>query len=400
MKHLARIGVFVLLAVLASKAAAGPPNVVIRTPSMARLAREGTKFTQAYACAVCSPTRVSLMTGLNAARHRVTNWTLRRGASNDGRHERLEFPPWNVNGMSPVAGVERTVHARALPDFLREAGYRTIHVGKAHFGAIGTPAESPIAIGFDVNVAGHAAGAPGSYYGTHDFSGRLRRGKPDGPRTWDVPGLEAYHGRDVNLTEALTIEAIREMEKAILADAPFFLYLAHYTVHAPIMPDRRFAGGYVGLDRREAAYASLIEAMDESLGDVLDALDANGVAENTVVLFMSDNGGLSAQARGGEPHTHNRPLSSGKGSVGQGQRAGGRHARADDRPLAGRDGAGFRLPDAGHHRGLLPDRAGDRRRHRRGTGRRRDRRGELRVATARRGRRGGCDARPPLALPE
>ena len=83
------------------------------------------KFTHAYACSVCSPTRVSLMTGLNAARHRVTNWTLRRNASNDRRHPTLTFPKWNVNGLSPEAEVERTIHAKALPAFLREAGYRT-----------------------------------------------------------------------------------------------------------------------------------------------------------------------------------------------------------------------------------------------------------------------------------
>ncbi|MFK7736200.1 MAG: GDSL-type esterase/lipase family protein, partial [Pirellulaceae bacterium] len=114
-----------------------------QTPNMEKLARAGMKFTQAYACSVCSPTRVSLMTGLNAARHRVTNWTLRKNASNDRKHPRLEFPKWNVNGLSPVAGVERTIHAKALPAFLRDAGYFTIHCGKAHFGAIGTPGSDP-----------------------------------------------------------------------------------------------------------------------------------------------------------------------------------------------------------------------------------------------------------------
>ena len=114
-----------------------------RTPHMEQLAKVGMKFTQAYACSVCSPTRVSLMTGLNAARHRVTNWTLKKNASNDRHHPRLDFPQWNVNGLSPEPGVERTVHAKALPAFLRDADYRTIHVGKAHFGAIGTPGSDP-----------------------------------------------------------------------------------------------------------------------------------------------------------------------------------------------------------------------------------------------------------------
>ena len=137
-----------------------PFNRRYRTPNMERLAADGMKFTQAYACSVCSPTRVSLMTGLNAARHRVTNWTLRKNAGNDRKHSALEFPLWNVNGLSPRPGLERTVHAVALPAALKEAGYRTIHAGKAHFGAVGTPGEDPGNIGFDVNIAGHAAGGP------------------------------------------------------------------------------------------------------------------------------------------------------------------------------------------------------------------------------------------------
>ena len=102
-------------------------NQRYQTPNMEKLARAAMKFTQAYACSVCSPTRVSLMTGLNAARHRVKNWTLRKNASNDRKHPRLEFPQWNVNGLSPVAGVERTLHAKALPAFLRDAGYLGKH---------------------------------------------------------------------------------------------------------------------------------------------------------------------------------------------------------------------------------------------------------------------------------
>ena len=140
-----------------------PLNRRYRTPNMERLAASGLKFTQAYACSVCSPTRVSLMTGLNAARHRVTNWTLKKNATNDRPHPTLKFPKWNMNGLCPNPGVEGTVHAKALPAFLKEAGYHTIHVGKAHFGATGTAGADPRGIGFDVNIGGHAAGGPGSY---------------------------------------------------------------------------------------------------------------------------------------------------------------------------------------------------------------------------------------------
>jgi arylsulfatase A-like enzyme len=283
---------------------------------MAKLAAEGMKFTQAYASSVCSPTRVSLMTGLNAARHRVTNWTLRKNAGNDRRHPTLEFPAWNVNGLSPDPGIERTVHAVPLPTLMQKAGYRTIHVGKAHFGAIGTPGADPRNVGFDVNIGGHAAGGPGSYLGEQNFSAAWRKGD----RVWDVPHLESYHGKDVFLTEALTIEANQAVDQAVADGKPFFLYLAHYAVHVPFAPDHRFYQKYVdaGLDPIEAMYAAMVEGMDKSLGDVLDNVRRHGLSERTIVLFMSDNGGLSASGRGGTPHTHNRPLSSGKGSAHEG----------------------------------------------------------------------------------
>ncbi len=287
-----------------------------RTPHMEQLAKAGMKFTQAYACSVCSPTRVSLMTGLNAARHRVTNWTLRKNASNDRRHPQLDFPQWNVNGLSPEPGIERTVHAKALPAFLRDAGYRTIHVGKAHFGAIGTPGSDPGNIGFDVNIAGHAAGGPGSFLGEQNFSAAWRKGD----RVWDVPGLEAYHGQDVFLTEALTVEANKAVDQVVADGKPFFLYMSHYAVHAPFAIDSRFYQQYrdAGLDHTEAMYAAMVEGMDKSLGDILANVARHGLTDDTIVLFMSDNGGLSAEGRGGTPHTHNWPLSSGKGSAHEG----------------------------------------------------------------------------------
>lgn len=292
-------------------------NDIYETPSMERLAREGMKFTQAYATPVCSPTRVSLMTGMNAARHRVTNWTLEKDSLKrmEINHKTLSFPEWNVNGLSPVAGISKSVYANPLPQMLHDEGYFTIHAGKAHLGAIGTPGADPKNLGFDVNIAGHAAGAPESYLGTENFG----NGK-EGKEVWAVPGLEKYHGEDIFLTEAITREALTAMDSAVVAQRPFFLYMSHYAVHTPIMADGRFFEKYLekGLDSIEAKYASLIEGMDKSLGDIMDYLEEKEVAKNTIVLFMSDNGGLSAHARGGEQHTHNKPLSSGKGSVHEG----------------------------------------------------------------------------------
>lgn len=264
-----------------------------KTPNMERLAAEGMKFTQAYASAVCSPTRVSALTGMNVARHRVTNWTLRKNVSPDNKHKFLQPPAWNLNGICAEAGVERTMQVTPLPALLRAAGYRTIHVGKAHFGAKGTPGEEPLNLGFDVNIAGHAAGGPGSYWGEKNFSAAWRTKPPE--HIWDVPGLEAYHGKDIFLTEALTLEAIKVVEKSVAEKKPFYLYMAHYAIHAPWEKDMRFYQKYIdaGLKPFEATLATMIEGMDKSLGDLLATLKRLGIADNTVILFMSDNGAPS-----------------------------------------------------------------------------------------------------------
>ncbi len=294
-----------------------PFNDRYHTPNMERLAAQGMKFTQAYAMHVCSPSRVSLMTGMNTARHRVTNWTLRKDSLQpmEKNHDSLEFPMWNVNGMSPFSGDSLAVHAMPLPQALHDAGYYTVHSGKAHLGAIGTPGANPLNLGFDVNIAGHAAGAPASYLGTENF------GNGEGQNEFAaVPGLEKYYGKDIFLTEAITEEALAALDSVVATPQPFFLYMAHYAVHTPIMADDRFVKKYYekGLDSIEAKYASLVEGMDKSLGDIMDYIEEKDIADNTIILFMSDNGGLSAHGRGGELNTHNKPLASGKGSMYEG----------------------------------------------------------------------------------
>ncbi|MEO9892263.1 sulfatase [Aurantibacter sp.] len=292
-------------------------NDIYETPNMERLALEGMKFTQAYATPVCSPSRVSLMTGMNAARHRVTNWTLKKDSIKpmETNHKKLSFPTWNVNGLSPVSGILNSVHASPLPQILHDVGYYTIHAGKAHLGAIGTPGADPKNLGFDVNIAGHAAGAPESYLGTDNFG----NGK-EGKEIWAVPGLEKYHGEDIYLTEAITQEALMAMDSAVVTQRPFFLYMSHYAVHTPIIEDARFYQKYLekGIDTVEAKYASMVEGMDKSLGDIMDYIEEKDIVDNTIILFMSDNGGLSVHTRAGDLHTHNKPLNSGKGSVYEG----------------------------------------------------------------------------------
>lgn len=264
------------------------------TPNMERLAADGVKFTQAYASAVCSPSRVSGLTGMNVARHRVTNWTLRKNASPDGASKQIAPPAWNVNGICTNAGVERTMQVTPLPVLLHNAGYRTIHVGKAHFGAKDTPGADPLNFGFDVNIAGNQNGGPGSYWGEKNFSAAWRSKNP-ADLIWDVPGLEAYHGKDIYLTEALTLETIKAVEKSVADKKPFYLYMSHYAVHAPWEKDDRFHQKYIdaGLKPFEATLASMLEGMDKSLGDLMDTVKRLGIGENTIILFMSDNGSPS-----------------------------------------------------------------------------------------------------------
>ncbi|MCC8171630.1 MAG: sulfatase [Parabacteroides sp.] len=296
-----------------------PYNRAYETPNMERLANRGMQFTQAYASSISSPSRCSLYSGMNAARHRVTNWTYPKNQSTDRKSDVLQLPDWNVNGICQVPGIERTCQVTSLAQLLKDNGYHTIHCGKAHFGALDTPGESPYHMGFEVNIAGHAGGAPASYLPEKNYGNRTD-GQPN-PR-FAVPGLEKYWDTDTFLSEALTIEAEKALDKARQYNQPFFLYMSHYAVHVPVDKDMRFYQKYLdkGLPSKDAAYASLVEGMDKSLGDLMDYLEKYDLTDNTIILFMSDNGGLAAEPgwRDGKPHTQNAPLNSGKGSAYEG----------------------------------------------------------------------------------
>lgn len=294
-------------------------NEAYETPNMELLASQGMMFTQAYANSISSPTRCSLITGTNVARHRVTNWTLQKDKVTDSKSDVLQLPDWNYNGVCQTAGISHTYQATSFVELLKDAGYHTIHCGKAHFGSIDTPGESPYHMGFEVNIAGHAAGGLASYLGEENY-GHTKDGKPTS--LFAVPGLEKYWGTENFATEALTIEAMKALDHAKKLDQPFYLYMSHYAIHVPINKDKRFYQKYIdkGLTPKEAAYAALIEGMDKSLGDLMGWLDRNGEADNTIVIFMSDNGGLSSapSCRDGAIHTQNDPLNSGKGSAYEG----------------------------------------------------------------------------------
>lgn len=289
-------------------------NRKFRTPAMERLAAEGMKFTQAYAHSICTPSRVSLLTGMNTARHRVTNWTMNKNTPTDATDDTVfKTPAWNVNGLSPTDGVENTVYATPLPKLLQDAGYYTILIGKAHFGASQTIGANPLQLGFSKNVGGSAAGNPSSYYGEKNYGNT-----PGKYNIRGVPGLEKFWGSATFLTEALTLEAIKAMDTAVLQQQPFFLYMAQYAVHLPFDADPRFIGHYPHLPPEEAAYAALVEGMDKSLGDLMGYLQRKGLADNTILIFLSDNGGYAREPRMGAANTQNYPLRAGKGSLFEG----------------------------------------------------------------------------------
>ncbi|MBK1790283.1 sulfatase-like hydrolase/transferase [Persicirhabdus sediminis] len=241
-------------------------NEYYHTPAMEMLASRGHRFETFYANSVCSPSRISIMTGQSSARHHSSQWINPR--------KRNEGPAdWQWDGI--------TAEKITLPKVLKPAGYNTYHVGKAHFGNQKSPASDPTFIGFDVNIGGNSIGRPDSYYGEKNY----------GKGLYQVPNLEAYHGTNTHLSDALTIEACKLIDSSVDEKKPFFLHFAHYALHAPFQPDPRYVDKYANdLGSEMPAYASLVEGMDKSLGDLITHLEKIGQAENTLIFFLGDNG--------------------------------------------------------------------------------------------------------------
>lgn len=316
-------------------------NKRYRTPHMESLAKQGMVFTSAYAQPVCSPSRVSMISGMNAARHRVTNWTLMKDASTDAGSPAIAVPDWNLNGVQPAGTTAKGntvlpfnegkidyemkkpfVAVTPLPELLKKQGYTTIHCGKAHFGTRETPGANPMNFGFDFNIAGTEIGGPADYRGSQGY----------GKGPFHVRGLDEnnYYKDDVFLTEALTQEALKRLDdirnSSSKSPKPFYLYMAHYAIHAPFDQrgyDKRFAESYQDpkdghpWSDNEKRYSALIEGMDKSLGDIRAYLKKHDLEKNTIILFMSDNGGLAISGRLGNKWA-NYPLSFGKGSCREG----------------------------------------------------------------------------------
>jgi len=276
-----------------------PLNEFYHTPAMEKMAAQGFRASRFYANSVCSPTRASIMNGQSAARHRTSQWISPKGR-NRGKHDPAD---WNWSGFNK--------DDVTLPRLLQTAGYRTIHCGKGHFGPFGSESEDPRGIGFDVNIAGGSIGRPSSFYG-EDGYGHVRGTS----NTHKVPGLESYRGTETYLSEALTLELKKEITATVKAKQPFFAYMSHYAVHSPFHADPRFVSRYEakeGYSNKEAAYASMVEGIDKSLGDLMAHIDSLGVSENTLVIFLGDNGG---DAPMGSVHGHasSAPLRGKKGT--------------------------------------------------------------------------------------
>jgi arylsulfatase A-like enzyme len=275
---------------------ANNPDSFYETPSIDRIAREGVRFTAGYAaCPVCSPTRASIVTGKVPPRTGITDFI---GGNRAGR-------------LKPAPNRDRlSLDEVTIAERFREAGYATFFAGKWHLGPEGFWPENQ---GFDLNRGGWSAGGPygpGKYFSPYG-NPRLR----DGP-----PGE--------HLPARLAAEAVSFIEAH--RDRPFFAYVSFYSVHTPLMAREDLRQKYlekkkrlgleakwgrerereVRLVQEHAVYAGMVEAMDQAVGTVLAALDRLELGGRTVVVFTSDNGGLSTSE--GHP-TSNHPLRAGKG---------------------------------------------------------------------------------------
>ena len=251
------------------------------TPHIDKLANGGMVFTNAYSCAAnCAPARASLLSGQYTPRHEIYNVGTRpRGNS---AFRRLE----HVAGVDTLdSGIKTWAHR------LQSAGYKTATMGKWHL------SDDPIPYGFDVNVGGtHSGGPPNGYYPPH--------GK--------VPGLEnAPKGEYV--TERLSEEACKFITANV--DRPWMLYLTHFAVHSPIQAKKDLVAKYAakepGLLHHNLEMATMIQAVDDSLGKIVQALEQLEIRDNTVIIFYSDNGGYG-------PATDMDPLKGYKGTYYEG----------------------------------------------------------------------------------
>jgi len=265
------------------------------TPNIDRLASGGMKFTNGYAaCAVCSPTRAAVMTGRYPARLGVTDWI--RARFQGGKIPADKKNPSGYIGRRAVQCPRNALWMEldevTIAEALKPAGYVSCHIGKWHLGADDW---YPDKQGFDRNIGGCDYGQPPSYFDPYK-NNRLK----------DIPTLKPRREGEY-LTDREGDEAV-EFIKAN-KDKPFFLYMAHYAVHTPIQGKKGLIAKYKAkppTNQKNPTYAAMVESVDDAVGKITATLDELKIADNTLVIFSSDNGGLSGP-------TNNKPLRAGKG---------------------------------------------------------------------------------------
>ncbi len=263
-----------------------------QTPNIDRLAAGGMRFTRAYAaCPVCSPTRASILTGKYPARLHLTDWLPGRGDKPD---QKLARPV--INQYLPLEEI-------TLAEALKSAGYVSASIGKWHLGGENFP---PEAQGFDVNIGGNHNGSPPSYFSPYHNKNK------------SIPLPEGKPGE--YLTDRLTDETIKFIDAN--KEKPFFVYLPYYAVHIPLQAKQDLIEKYKKINdprglQKNPVYAAMIETLDENIGRLMKKLKELNLEENTVVIFTSDNGGVSV-GEGGSIPTSNVPFREGKGYLYEG----------------------------------------------------------------------------------
>jgi len=265
------------------------------TPNIDRLAKEGLRFTQAYAaCPVCSPTRISIQTGKYPARLGLTDFLKGK-----------KSPP-DASVLTADYTDQMELSECTIAEALKTVGYATGYIGKWHLGPQGHWPEQQ---GYDVNIGGTNAGGPKSYFWPQWKSGVPIEGRSEGEY----------------LTDRLSEEACSFIQSH--RHSPFFLQLSHYAVHIPLMAKDDKAANYENSfkDRAvtpgtltNAVYSAMIESVDEGVGRIMETLHQLNIEENTLIIFTSDNGGLAVLEGKHTPATTNWPLREGKGYLYEG----------------------------------------------------------------------------------
>ncbi len=274
-----------------------------KTPNIARLAERGMTFTRAYSSSpLCSPTRASVLTGLSPARHGITspNCHLPKIVL---KATEVESGPPNKFSTIPDSVSRLDTKYYTLAEMFKDNGYATGHFGKWHLGA---EPYSPLQHGFDVDVPHHPGPGPaGSYVAPWKFN--------DFDHDPDIP--------DEHLEDRMAKEATAFMEEH--QGEPFFLNYWMFSVHAPFDAKQKLIAQYRNVidpndPQRSPTYAAMIESMDDAIGTLLDTLDRLEIADNTIIIFASDNGGNMYNEVDGTTATSNAPLRGGKATMYEG----------------------------------------------------------------------------------